>query len=279
MALGELKTLGAISSPWRGMFVIGVIPALLAVVVMRRLKEPERWKQAVVEGTVQKRAGSLKELFGDPRWRRNTIVGLLLASSGVIGLWGIGFFIFELIRAVFKEKFKAQGLVDTEIEGKLTWWVGVSSLLLNGGAFFGIHAFRKVTAQVGRKPTFAIGFVLALASTAFTFWFLRDFSDVYWMVPLMGFSILSLFGGYAIYFPELFPTRLRSTGTSFCYNVGRYVASVGPLTLGLLASEVYGGQGEVMSYRYAGVTMCACFLLGLIALPFAPETMGKPLPE
>jgi MFS family permease len=279
MALGELKSMDVVSSPWRGMFVIGVIPALLAVVVMRRLKEPERWQQAVAEGGVRQHAGSLRELFGVPRWRRNTIVGLLLASSGVIGLWGIGFFIFELIRAVFRETFKAEGLPPDEIEGKLTWWVGVSSLLLNGGAFFGIHAFRRTTGHLGRKPTFAIAFVLALASTAFTFWFLRDFTDVYWMVPLMGFCILSLFGGYAIYFPELFPTRLRSTGTSFCYNVGRYVASVGPLTLGLLASEVYGGHGEVMSYRYAGVTMCACFLLGLIALPFAPETRGQPLPE
>ena len=45
------------------------------------------------------------------------------------------------------------------------------------------------------------------------------------MIPLMGFCQLGLFGGYAIYFPELFPTRLRSTGTSFCYNVGRFVAA------------------------------------------------------
>jgi hypothetical protein len=108
---------------------------------------------------------------------------------------------------------------------------------------------------------------------------LKDFSDVFWMIPIMGFCQLSLFGGYAIYFPELFPTRLRSTGTSFCYNVGRYIASVGPLTLGLLASQVFGGYGQVGSWRYAGVTMCAFFLLGLIALPFAPETKGKPLPE
>jgi MFS family permease len=279
MVLGELKSAGTISSPWRGMFIVGVIPALLAVLVMRRLKEPERWKEAVAHGDVGHKAGSLRELFGTPRWRRNTIAGLLLASSGVIGLWGIAFFIFELIRVVFREIFAAQGLPKEEIEGKLTLWVSVGSLLLNGGAFFGIHAFRWLTGHIGRKPAFAISLVLSLVSTAFTFWFLRDFTDVYWMVPVMGFCILSLFGGYAIYFPELFPTRLRSTGISFCYNVGRYVASPGPLTLGLLASEVYGGYGDVLSYRYAGVTMCACFFLGLAALPFAPETRGQPLPE
>jgi hypothetical protein len=122
-------------------------------------------------------------------------------------------------------------------------------------------------------------FTLALLTTANAFWFLERFSDVFWMVPLMGFFQISLFGGYAIYFPELFPTRLRSTGTSFCYNVGRYLASPGPLLLGTLASMVFGHYGEVMSWRYAGVAMCSFFVIGLLALPFAVETKGKPLPE
>jgi hypothetical protein len=88
---------------------------------------------------------------------------------------------------------------------------------------------------------------------------------------------LSLFGGYAIYLPELFPTRLRSTGTSFCYNVGRFVAALGPLALGLLTSRVFAGYNEPM--RYAGVTMCLVFLIGLATVPFAPETKDQPLPE
>ena len=71
-----------------------------------------------------------------------------------------------------------------------------------------------------------------MASTAFTFWFLDAFYQIFWMIPIMGFCQLALFGGYAIYFPELFPTRLRSTGTSFCYNVGRLVAAAGPLDPG-----------------------------------------------
>jgi hypothetical protein len=110
-----------------------------------------------------------------------------------------------------------------------------------------------------------------------TFWFLSEPWDIFWMVPLMGFCQLSLFAGYAIYFPELFPTRLRSTGTSFCYNVGRLVAAAGPVSLGLLTSRVFASYPEPM--RYAGVTLCGVFLLGLLALPFAPETKGLPLPE
>jgi hypothetical protein len=89
-----------------------------------------------------------------------------------------------------------------------------------------------------------------------------------------------VFGGYAIYFPELFPTRLRSTGTSFCYNVGRFVAAVGPAALGLLTSEVFTvDRGYTEPMRYAGAVMCSVFLVGLIALPFLPETKDKPLPE
>ena len=101
--------------------------------------------------------------------------------------------------------------------------------------------------------------------------------QAYWMMFLMGAAQLSVFAGFAIYLPELFPSRLRSTGTSFCYNVGRLVAALGPLSLGLLTSRVYAGYDEPM--RYAGVTMCLVFLIGLAALPFAPETKGKPLPE
>jgi hypothetical protein len=96
----------------------------------------------------------------------------------------------------------------------------------------------------------------------------------------MGFCQLALFGGYAIYFPELFPTRLRASGTSFCYNGARFVAALAPSLLGLMQRQfvdIYGDR--ILAFRYAGVIMCAIFLLGLAVLPFAPETKGKPLPE
>jgi hypothetical protein len=108
---------------------------------------------------------------------------------------------------------------------------------------------------------------------------MSEFNDVYWMIPLLGFCQLALFGGYAIYFPELFPTRLRATGTSFCYNVGRLVAAVGPAALGLLTSQVYAGFESPWPFRYAAITMCSVFLIGLAVLPFLPETKDKPLPE
>lgn len=278
MYMGHLEQSGAIGSAWRWMFIIGAFPALLALVVRARLKEPERWQKMKASGELAKRSAfTYKELFSHPRWRKNAIIGVLLATSGVIGLWGIGFFSIDLIRSVLQKKFIADGVDPALIPGKLTYWAGVTSMMINAGAFFGIMGFSKLSQHIGRKPTFAIGFVAAMLSTAMVFWYLKDFNQIFWMVPIMGFCQLSLFGGYAIYFPELFPTHLRSTGTSFCYNVGRFVAAIGPAALGLLTGVVYKDYPEPM--RYAGITMCGIFILGLLVLPFAPETKGQPLPE
>jgi MFS family permease len=248
---------------------------------MTRLREPERWKAAAHDeeaaGASKHKLGSISELFGDPRWRRNTIVGMLLAFAGVVGLWGIGFFSFDLGRSVFRKHFEGLGLSAQEVEGKLTFWTGVMSLLQNAGGFFGVYAFARVTERIGRRPAFAISFVLAGLATALTFATLNEFWQVFVLIPLMGFCLLTLFGGYAIYFPELFPTRLRSTGVSFCYNVGRLVAAAGPALLGLLTARVFVSHPEPM--RPAGIAMCAVFVVGLLAIPFAPETKGQPLPE
>ena len=272
--LGQMEQAGTIESAWRMMFVVGALPAFLAILVFKKLKEPEQWQRARNEN---KHLGSMTDLFTDARWRKNAIVGMLLAFSGVVGLWGIGFFSFDLLGSVLDRTFREQGFEPSVVAGKRTLWIGITSLVQNVGGFLGIYAFTHLTARTGRKPAFAVSFVAAMLATAYTFWNLKTFSDIFWMIPLMGFCQLALFGGYAIYLPELFPTRLRSTGTSFCYNVGRFVAAVGPLSLGLLTNRVFAGYPEPM--RYAGVTMCLVFLIGLATLPFAPETKGKPLPE
>jgi MFS family permease len=266
IGLGRLEQMGVIASAWRTMFVIGALPALLSVLIMRRLKEPEKWQREASKGL---QLGSVTELFSDPRWRRNAIIGILLAFAGVVGLWGIGNFAIDLLRAMLdKTNLSA---------GQKTFWASMTLLLQNLGGFFGIYAFTHLTHRIGRKKAFAITFIAAMATTAFTFWNLNGFYDIFWMIPLMGACQLALFGGYAIYLPELFPTRLRSTGTSLCYNVGRFVAAVGPLMLGLLTSRMFASRPEPM--RYAGVTMSLVFLIGLATVPFAPETRGKPLPE
>lgn len=278
MGMTHLGAAGVIESPWRVMFVVGTVPALLALYIRRRLKEPERWK-AVAAHEKPSHLGSYRDLFSDPRLRRNAIVGMLLAFSGVVGLWGIGFFSYDLISTLLRNHFEDQGLSKTEIDSAVGFWTGITAIVQNVGGFCGIYTFSVLTHYTGRKPAFAVSFVAAMISTAFVFGYIQEVSNVVWLIPIfvMGFCQLALFGGYAIYFPELFPTRLRSTGTSFCYNVGRFVAAAGPATLGILTAYVYVDASEPL--RYAGVTMCAIFLLGLVVLPFAPETRGQPLPE
>lgn len=291
--LGKKLTADINLVPWRVMFLIGVIPGFLVVLIQARLREPERWLQARAAGG--KKAGSYGELLGDPHWRKHALLGLLLALAGVIGLWGIGFFSPDLQQYVMEPKYKAeaerlvqeQGLTGDEaasftakyVNGQKAYWSGIVSLVQNTGAFFGIFAFSYVTSFLGRRLTFGFFFLAAGASTATVFMFLDDFQDIFWMIPMMGFFQLALFGGYAIYFPELFPTRLRSTGTSFCYNVGRLIAAIGPFFLGMLTSQVFVGYPPPYPLRYAGVTMCSIFLMGLLVLPFLPETKDKPLPD
>src|SRR2546426_5549026 len=283
-ALGGLQALSAIGNVigsaisfvvlplgWRWMFTVGVIPALLVVLVFRKMKEPEAWqriKDSVTAGGDKKQLGSIADLWSHARWRKNTIIGLILAISGVIGLWGIGFWTPELIREALK---------DLPLTTR-NWYVSMGTLLQDVGAFLGIYPFTIVTAKTGRRTAFILSFLLALAATAMTFGFLHKPSDILWMVPIMGFCTLLAFGCYSIYFPELYPTRLRSSGVGFCYNVGRIIAAVGPLTLGGL-TVAFRDAGFTAPFRAAAISLASVYVLGAVTMLFAPETKGQPLPE
>ena len=280
MGMANLEKSGAISlgNSWRWMFVIGAIPALLALVIRARMKEPEQWQKMKDSGALDRHSKfTYGELFRDPRWRRNAIVGMLLVCSGVIGLWGIGFFTPELIRTVLSKTYAAQGMTKEQIGPLVDKWASWGLLTLQIGAFFGMLSASWVAARLGRRKAFAIAFSTALIATACAFQFYTNAGQTFWLIPIMGFFQLAVFAVYAIYLPELFPTHLRSTGTSFCYNVGRFLAAAGVPLIGMLKTEVFAHHPEPM--RPAALVMCCVFLLGLIVLPFAPETKDKPLPE
>ncbi len=262
---------------WRIAFLFGTIPAAIALLVRRRIKEPEKWAE-----TKGQKRGSYTELFGTPRWRYHALIGLGLGFAAVVGLWGIGFFGVQLAMGVIRENLRTDGLGGAELAGQVKIWGGLYSFFLNLGAAFGMMFFGYLAQKLNRRMAFFLAFVVAMLTTAATFWMFDRTSMVFWLTPLMGFCLLSLFAVLAIYFPELFPTRLRSTGTSFCYNVGRFVAALGPFMFGFLVSAVFSesqGYTKIEGLRYAGVVMCGVFFIGIAILPFAPETKNKPLPE
>jgi len=265
---------------WRWLFLVGAAPALLVVFTGWRLREPEPWLRLKANGLLPK--GGLFAPYGrllqKKRWRRNLIVGALIASTGVVGLWAIGEYAVDLQRAVFKTYYEttvgavaAKPLINSAIN---------NAYLLNMlGAAAGMWLFTRLAAATGRRFAFAVGFAAALVITFAVYWKLESPSDAYWMMPLMGAAQLGLFAGFSIYLPELFPSSLRSTGVSFCYNVGRLAAAAGSFFSSALTRDAFGKFASPLPLRYAAMTMCAIFLVGLATLPFAPETRGQPLPE
>jgi len=331
---------------WRGLYFLGAFPALVAVLVIARLKEPEKWvaaRAAAAQSGIRRQFGSIGELFRVPVWRRNTLVGLSLAVAGVLGLWGVGFYSPELIdsaivtvepttrpklEAILRAETVAAhaasvGLLDDResrkylellartrpagnptpsvdpstgpltadakarlalllseaiSEDQKTYLKSIGGILQQVGAFLGITFFTFIAARWGRRLSFLIGLTIAWASLILVFGSFHRAHQIYYLWPILGFCTLAPFGGYAIYFPELFPTRLRTTGTSFCYNVGRYIAALGPFVLGPLARAL-DGLTTIPGFRLAAMALASSYLLGIIALIWAPETLGRPLPD
>jgi MFS family permease len=301
-----LTFLGDNDNYWKWLFIIGALPAFLVATIQLRMKEPESWTQSRDKAKAEgKRAGSYRDLFGHPMWLKHAILGLILSCAAVVGLWGIGVFSNDLAADIVTHNLTEAGATPAEVSKGKQLWVSLNLLAFNVGAFAGMLVFTKVAVALGRKKAFAIFFTGALCVTAFVFQMIGNINgrwDILWMAPLMGFFQLSVFAGLSIYLPELFPTRLRATGVSFCYNVGRYFAALGPFTIGALAAG-FGKSAQKLAvenapegitdaalgalktvaridaFRDAASWMCLIYLIGIIVLPFLPETKGKPLPE
>jgi len=283
MLIDSLEHAGTITkgSGWRWMFLVGALPALLVVLIRKYLREPEPWLKLQREGRLP--TGSIFSpyagLLREARWRKNLFVGAVIASTGVVALWAIGEYGVDLQRNVFKTWYQQNGVPADQIPARMNDAITYSYLLSMLGAAVGMALFTWLCSRVGRRIAFAIGFSLAAAVTILVYWKMNSPADGMWMLPLMTSCQLAVFAGFAIYLPELFPSRLRSTGTSFCYNLGRFAAAAGSLFSAQLATKVFGYMGSPAMERFSAITMCVIFLFGLLILPFAPETRGKPLPE
>jgi len=257
---------GGLEANWRLAYFIGAIPALLVLWIRKSVKEPEAWHEAK---SVGQELGNIKELFTDPVLRRNTIAGMLMGTAGVGALWGVGFFSADMLRGEL-----LAGGVDAK-----TTSIRMSNMFIlqNIGAFFGIYLFAVFSEKTSRKAAFYLFFALAWASILGFFWGVQGAgADAYVraciLATIMGFCALGPFSGYTVYFPELFPTRLRSTGCGICYNAARILAAGAPFALGKFAAAMGG-------FAQAATVVTFIYVLGFIGTAMGPETKGKPLPE
>jgi MFS family permease len=249
---------------WRPMFTVGVVPALVALFVRLWVREPDRWVKVRAE---ERQAGGaqplkLMELFA-PGLRRATLVGSGLAFVAVFGLWGATNWTPTLIRALPA----LQGMNASELTSRVSYAI----MVLNVGALAGYLSFGPLADRVGRRRAFALMCMGSLVMLPVTFLTPRTYTHVLLLLPLLGFFNNGIFSGFPIYLPELYPTRIRATATGFCFNIGRILAATGPFVTGYLVVALG-------SFGLAASAVAMVYVVGLLILPFAPETKGRPLP-
>jgi len=259
---------------WRWAFLLGLAPALLVLWIRLSLREPERWTAAAVRQSAERGGtadsapaapvlGDLNELFGSGPWRSRALLGLGLATVGLATYWGIFAWTPELVGLILGDRVPA---AERQAMGSRVY------LLMNfTGGLLGLLAFAPLASWRGRRFTFALYHLGAAVVAPVAFLGAGTYVQALWLLPVMAFFVLGMHAGYAIYFPELFPTRLRATGSSVCFNLGR--------VLGAVILLVRGTLGSALGLRGAVVAMSGLFWIGLILLTFAPETRGSDLPE
>ncbi|HET6675302.1 MAG TPA: MFS transporter [Nitrospiraceae bacterium] len=250
---------------WRTLFLVGVLPAFVALLVRWWVKEPDRWVRAQDHHMPAARAGlvRLAELF-TPSLRRATWVGSILAFVAVFGLWGATNWVPTLIR----------GLPDLQHENAAVHaqYVSYAVMALNVGALCGYLGFGPMADRFGRRPAFGVMCAGSFVMLPLVYLVPQSYFEVLLLLPILGFFNNGIFSGFPIYLPELYPTRVRATGAGFCFNAGRVLASASPFVTGSLVAALG-------SFNKAAAVIALIYLLGLAVLPFAPETKGKPLPD
>src|SRR6478672_6235578 len=270
---------------WRYAYLVGILPAFLTFVVLARIKEPEKWEdqaEKLHESEQQtKRLGSFKELLGIPMWRRRALLGCALAAVGLATFWGVMVAGRDLTRDVLVREVMAKtglaagspeldlAIKDAHVVAKTTFAYGFVQI---AGAGVGMLLFGPISARIGRRAAFIIFHILAFLIVPVACFVPQTYWQLLVIMPVFAFCVQAFHAGYAIYFPELFPTHLRATGTSFCFNGGRF----GTVPM-MLASAWFKQHG--ISLQWAVTWMGTLYLVGAVIMIFLPETKGQELPE
>ncbi len=254
-----------VGAEWRTAYLVGIVPALLVLWVRLSVKEPDSWQHA--KATKAERLGSFRELLGDPRWRSRAIFGALLAMVGLATFWGVVVAGQNLAEDLLRQLGTPAG--EAASRAKIAF-----GFVQTTGAGIGMLAMGPLSVRLGRRRTFVIMHVAAFVTTFAVCWlpgYFLSYTLLLCLLPLFGFFAQGLHAGYAVYFPELFPTHLRATGAGFCFNTGRILAA--PVLIWLSA-----WMKTALPLPVAISVLAGFFPLGLIFLRFLPETKGEDLP-
>ncbi len=258
----------AIGAQWRYGYLIGIAPALLVFWVASAIKEPESWRAAGAKAAASKgpKMGSFKDLLGNPRWRRRAVLGLLLAAVGLGSFWAVSVAGQDLA----KELLMRNGVGAAQANQQSKFAYGIVQTI---GGGLGLLAMGPLCVRLGRRRAFAWMHVGAFLIVPVACYLPSTYGQLLAILPVFGFLTLGIHAGYAIYFPELFPTHLRASGSGFCFNGGRVVAALALVLSGWLKSL------PGMDLRLAITLLGLLYPLGLLIVLFMPETKGQPMPE
>src|SRR5215468_396769 len=262
---------------WRYMFLIGVLPALLVFWIRRNIPESPRWeesnKRRRAAYDLRRQGAELKgedvalvrftlvDMFAEPAIRMRLLLTFVMSLSVTIGYWGVSTFVPAYVGSVAT----AAGLPAQR-------WAALAGLAQNLGALAGFSSFGFLADAFGRKPTTILFYLMCVILTPIIYLWVKDIHVLLFAFAVYGFFIQGVFSWTPIWLPELFPTRMRATAAGFIFNAPRLISAIAPLIAGTLIVSL-GGYGK------AATIISLFYILGLIAVPFLPETKGKPLPE
>jgi hypothetical protein len=242
----------------------------VALIVRFFVKEPARWANLK-----DRRPPRVAELFS-PTNRRLTISGMITAVTALITWWTCNAFIPVIASGLAGVQAAADGLTGSAVTALKESWKAQATNWFNLGGLIGTLLTVPAAKILGRRAMFAIYFLVSGASILLAFGPRLPPETHLMMYFPIGLSVFGVFGSFTYYLPELFPTRLRGTGSGFCYNIGRVAAAVGPF---LVVSIVRSGSTALESAMHVLFFVGFVPIIGTFALKWVIETKGRVLPE